>query len=111
KQDAQESEDEEENAADGDANVGDVESVEDPAAANDGETLEDEEGGEGVDKADDDEEQSSEEDEEDKKDGKKVEKVKGGSASKKADTFQIPRKRNVDRKKEEDEKPVKKSKS
>ncbi|KAK3261704.1 hypothetical protein CYMTET_29401 [Cymbomonas tetramitiformis] len=100
KQDAQESEVEEENAADGDANDAVVEAVEDPAAANDGETVEDEERGEGVDKKDEDEEQTtSEEEEEDKKDGKKDEKVKGGSAPN--SKFQIPKKRNVDRKKEE----------
>ncbi|KAK3238012.1 hypothetical protein CYMTET_51949 [Cymbomonas tetramitiformis] len=110
KQDAQESEVEEENAADGDANDAVVEAVEDPAAANDGETVEDEERGEGVDKKDEDEEQTtSEEEEEDKKDGKKDEKVKGGSAPN--SKFQIPKKRNVDRKKEEGEKPAKKSKS
>ncbi|KAK3235235.1 hypothetical protein CYMTET_54561 [Cymbomonas tetramitiformis] len=110
KQDGHESEVDEDNAAENVPNDADVEAVEDPAAANDGVAVENEERGEGVEKEDEDEdeEHSSEEEEEDKKDGKKDEKDEGGSAPKKASPFQIPKRKKVA---PACEKPAKKSKS
>ncbi|KAK3274264.1 hypothetical protein CYMTET_17549 [Cymbomonas tetramitiformis] len=105
KEEEHDSEVDEGNAADDVANDAAVEAVKDPAAANDGEAVENEERGEDDEKE---EEEEEEEKEEEKKDGKKDEKDEGGSAPKKASPLQFQKRKKVA---PGCEKPAKKSKS